>query len=363
MAVSGRCCVIVRRMLALRTSHSLTRTHARLSDTSVLAPSPQPVPQRQPTKVTTMDAAGVASSQPQTIDEIEAAARQGAGGGSTMTKVRPFHPALVPGAEIHHGDIVAWQYGGTAPPESADARGPHPTFYRQVEFAHSSNDIINWKVSVLRARVLLVFFVFVFVRTLYAFVFIKSMVHSLTPLPPRTRAPARSLKHTLSTRIGRREEDGPAVAPRQEPRLPALEGRYYLVEGHRRTPPCAEPTWVLRDCSIRPQHGLPVRDRGRRRARSVGRWADTDPVWVPCGRRASAPAARSTAAPCGAPAAGTAVAAAAAAAAAMGLARATRRSLALSCAIAPDDAPLNDSACRRLERTRTRASERRRSWD
>jgi hypothetical protein len=156
MAVSGRCCVIVRRMLPLRTSHSLTRTHARLSDTSVLAPSPQPVPQRQPTKVTTMDAAGVASSQPQTIDEIEAAARQGAGGGSTMTKVRPFHPALVPGAEIHHGDIVAWQYGGTAPPESADARGPHPTFYRQVEFAHSSNDIINWKVSVLRARVLLV---------------------------------------------------------------------------------------------------------------------------------------------------------------------------------------------------------------
>ena len=108
-----------------------------------------------------MDAAGVASSQPQTIGEIEAAARQGTGGGSTMTKVRPFHPALVTGAEVHHGDIVAWQYGGTAPPESADARGPHPTFYRQVKFAHSSNDIINWKVCVSEHVVLVFVFVFI----------------------------------------------------------------------------------------------------------------------------------------------------------------------------------------------------------
>ena len=95
-----------------------------------------------------------------------------------MTKVRPFHPALVTGAEVHHGDIVAWQYGGTAPPESADARGPHPTFYRQVKFAHSSNDIINWKVCVSEHVVLVFVFVFHF-----SWVIDRSLHYSTRPAP------------------------------------------------------------------------------------------------------------------------------------------------------------------------------------
>jgi len=86
----------------------------------------QPEPTRQPTVVTSMTAAGVASSKPQTIEEMEAQAL------GPEKKVRPFHPAAIPGAEIHHGDIITWQYGGTAPPEREDLSVPHPTFYKQV---------------------------------------------------------------------------------------------------------------------------------------------------------------------------------------------------------------------------------------